>query len=157
MNNYFHENDICVIVDDLTNIPDNVTHLTFSEDFNHPLTNGVIPNSVTHLTVGYKYLHSLNDCLKQPNNILQINTPNKSIIKDIKTIKLFNNVYIELNKKYIINIYDYIIDNYAYNAYTDYTYIIEHMKKIAEIKYIPDFGSEYFATKQKFEKRIIKN
>ena len=67
---------------------------------------------------------------------------------------MVNNVYIELNKKYIINIYEYTTDE---NYSNDYTYIIDRMKKIAELKYIPDFGIEYFETKQNFERRIIKN
>ena len=132
-------------------IPNYVTHLTFGNDFNQLLNNGVIPDSVTYLTVGWKYLLLLKDCLKQLNNIIQINTPNNLLIKDIKTIKLLNNVYIELNQNYIINIY------YDYYYIIDYTYITEHMKKIAEIKYLPGIGSEYFETKNNFEKRIIKN
>ena len=100
-------------------IPNSVTHLTFGFHFNQHLKDGDIPDSVTHLTVGYYYIYLSKYCSSQLKNILQINIHNKSIIKDIKTIKLFNNVYIELNQNYIINIYD------DYSNIIDYTHLID--------------------------------
>ena len=45
-----------------TNIPNNVTHLTFGDRFNQEIKD-VIPNSVTHLTFGWKFNREIKDCI----------------------------------------------------------------------------------------------
>ncbi len=47
--------EFTVTNENLHQIPQNVTHLTFEDDFNQPLVSGVIPNSVTHLTFGWSF------------------------------------------------------------------------------------------------------
>lgn len=46
-------------LEDISNIPDHVTHVTFGDTFDRPLRVGYVPNTVTHLTFGDMSGHPL--------------------------------------------------------------------------------------------------
>ena len=51
----------------LDNLPNSITYLEFGSHFNHPLNN--LPNTITHLTIGSKFNHPLNNL---PNTITHL-------------------------------------------------------------------------------------
>ena len=63
-------------------IPGSVTHLTFGANINQPI-NGCIPDSVTHLTFGYYFDHDIDELPILINNISLSNNYKRPISKKL--------------------------------------------------------------------------
>ena len=81
-------------VSTLTNLPINLTHLTFSNDFNQPINENVLPNKLTHLIFGYQFNQPiLPGVLSNLNNLTNLtfgSNFNQSLLPSVFPISLTN-------------------------------------------------------------------
>nr|URM61964.1 F-box and FNIP repeat domain containing protein [Mimivirus sp.] len=62
-------------------VPNNVTHLTFGQDFNQNI-NGYIPNTITNLTFGFRFNKSIKNCIPDSVTNLTFGSNFNQNIKD---------------------------------------------------------------------------